>query len=799
MATATIYPSSDGGVRYYDGTGTWSSIRGQSTGTDAYNSNDPQSFVYSDSTLPLIIRGFAMWDLATIPSGSTVTGVTLALYGTAVSGSGSVCLVSSTQASSTLATADYSRAGSTEYASRIALSSWSTSGYNTFTLDATGIAAVQAAIGGTFKTAFRHSSDLDNSSPGGSAYAQASMSEHTGTSQDPVLTVTYTPPATPTASDSWAWSDTARPVPPARRAVGSRVIIFESNGSAATFGSHYMTCVVARMSDGRLLAVARKSSGHAASDGILVGKISSNDGNTWGSEFTVHSGSYSYGNPKLRTLASGRVALVYMQNNAGSLSAWFKYSDDYGSTWSTPVQVSSGFTAGYEVPDDILELDNGDLLCAMYGRVVPAEWTIKVVKSTDDGATWSALSSIGSIGGYNTVESQMELLPSGDIYMTLHREDASGGVGSTFYRTLSTDDGASWATPTQVRTDTFNRQGLTVMDDGRVIISFVDFSELALYYYESWDGKIIGSEVLVKASPAGDSTLISPIWCMATALGGTGVSQNVGISYDVESGLQTLASVYWQQFTGTDGTVSRPAVDSWAWSDSATQTHSLNKTTSDAWAWSDTAAGIAYPLIGTYERTTSDAWAWGDTAGGSYGASNALTTSDSWAWSDVTHPELRGGSRTTSDFWAWVDSTGLNPGPAFYFWHNRRNDKHMAKTYKIVKESGARTTAYTSETFEAEDEAGVLVTLNVTAASGTGGLTVRINGIDLASAGTFTLNSAPTAVTSTGTYTYAIYPFGAVGNATQSTSGYLPRNFNVSVSVGDASSYTYSLGYCLLP
>lgn len=117
-----------------------------------------------------------------------------------------------------------------------------------------------------------------------------------------------------------------------------------------------------------------------------------------------------------------------------------------------------------------------------------------------------------------------------------------------------------------------------------------------------------------------------------------------------------------------------------------------------------------------------------------------------------------------------------------------------------------RTTSYRSDTLlSIGNEWGILVVLSVTAASGTGGLTVRINAQEQPiHAGTNTpwftpLNLAPTAVTSTGNYTYSIYPFGALaGSITQPTAGFLPRDFSISVDHGDASSYTYSLGHHLL-
>lgn len=123
------------------------------------------------------------------------------------------------------------------------------------------------------------------------------------------------------------------------------------------------------------------------------------------------------------------------------------------------------------------------------------------------------------------------------------------------------------------------------------------------------------------------------------------------------------------------------------------------------------------------------------------------------------------------------------------------------KTYvQVLAKGTTRTSSYTSPTYKAPTEAGILVVLDVTEASGTGGLTLRINAHDQASSQAVPLNADPTAVTATGTTSYALYPFGAVsGNVTQATEFYLPALFSISVTHGDSSSYTYSVGFCLLP
>ncbi len=94
---------------------------------------------------------------------------------------------------------------------------------------------------------------------------------------------------------------------------------------------------------------------------------------------------------------------------------------------------------------------------------------------------------------------------------------------------------------------------------------------------------------------------------------------------------------------------------------------------------------------------------------------------------------------------------------------------------------------------------GVLVHLNVTAASGTGGLTVRVQAKDPVSGAYVSLNAAPAVVTAVGTFAYLLYPGAGAGGLTQATSGGLPRTWRVQVTHGDASSYTYSVGAVLLP
>lgn len=113
--------------------------------------------------------------------------------------------------------------------------------------------------------------------------------------------------------------------------------------------------------------------------------------------------------------------------------------------------------------------------------------------------------------------------------------------------------------------------------------------------------------------------------------------------------------------------------------------------------------------------------------------------------------------------------------------------------------SAARTATANSADISNVNARGVMVFLNVTAASGTGGLVVRVQAKDPVSGQYMNINAAPTAITANGSTLYIVYPGSSgTGAAALSTAMVIPRTFRISVTHNDASSYTYSVGYSLI-
>lgn len=207
MATATIYAHSadanlESGSVFPESS--WSAARA-GTGSGGITKRDQARYFachvdYNVGTALAygVSRSFLCFDLASnVPAGATITAVDLYVYvyGASSADGGSVQLVASTQASPTaLATSDWSAVGSTDLATAKTFASLTTGAYNTFSLNAAGITAANAAISSYLKLAFRASKDVSNTAPTDRSYMSISYSDQTGSGEDPYIVVTYTPP-----------------------------------------------------------------------------------------------------------------------------------------------------------------------------------------------------------------------------------------------------------------------------------------------------------------------------------------------------------------------------------------------------------------------------------------------------------------------------------------------------------------------------------------------------------------------------------------------------------------------------
>lgn len=131
-----------------------------------------------------------------------------------------------------------------------------------------------------------------------------------------------------------------------------------------------------------------------------------------------------------------------------------------------------------------------------------------------------------------------------------------------------------------------------------------------------------------------------------------------------------------------------------------------------------------------------------------------------------------------------------------YIYNGNSFDRHRSNVGAIlVFGSATRTSTATSSDLTNYNHRGIYILLNVTSASGTGGLQIRVMAKNSNSVVYTQINTLPTAITAAGSYVVQVYPSidNVNSNITQTISQTIPRTFRLDVVHGDASNYTYSL------
>ena len=149
---------------------------------------------------------------------------------------------------------------------------------------------------------------------------------------------------------------------------------------------------------------------------------------------------------------------------------------------------------------------------------------------------------------------------------------------------------------------------------------------------------------------------------------------------------------------------------------------------------------------------------------------------------------------------ATLSSNGLAQYGLNYLYNGASYDRFRNNLVGTGLASAARTSTTTSSDFTNYNHRGIVLSLNVTVASGAGGLQVQIQAKDTIALAYKAINTAPTAITATGQYIYMIYPGidTVSNNNAQNVSQVLPQIFRISVTHGDSSSYTYSVNYHMI-
>jgi hypothetical protein len=192
--SATFYSSSADGYVVNSGND-YSNVRNAQTGTAAESSAPPAMSNSLYSSLYYVFRSFLPFDTSVLGVSATISAATLSIYGDATDGQGEVDagysdlnVQQGTQAD-TLTTEDFDSFSGNELADSYLEYPILTNGYNTWTLNSTGRAAINKT--GTTKFCIRNYGDFSRNSPTGLNFIYFWASEK-GNGYKPKLIVTFT-------------------------------------------------------------------------------------------------------------------------------------------------------------------------------------------------------------------------------------------------------------------------------------------------------------------------------------------------------------------------------------------------------------------------------------------------------------------------------------------------------------------------------------------------------------------------------------------------------------------------------
>lgn len=218
MATLTVYPNpgvtTDGGMAGNTGSDlTWAQVIAR-TGdahddtTDRFNDGINLGVIVlqagsASNTWLELGRSIALFDTSALTASATISAAILSLFGSAKADGNAatpnINVYTATPASNTaLANGDYSQIGTVAQCdTALTYAGWSTSAYNDFTFNATGIGNISKT--GISKFGFRNANyDVAAVGPPWVQFTNTNLgafsSDKTGTANDPMLVITYTVP-----------------------------------------------------------------------------------------------------------------------------------------------------------------------------------------------------------------------------------------------------------------------------------------------------------------------------------------------------------------------------------------------------------------------------------------------------------------------------------------------------------------------------------------------------------------------------------------------------------------------------
>lgn len=199
---------------------------------------------------------------------------------------------------------------------------------------------------------------------------------------------------------------------------------------------------IVRMPNNNILMVYQKhtSFNHTGNDGYLAGKISSDEGVTWGAEFTVFNDSYDDRNHILGVLPNNNIVVVFRRYddvNSDNIDYGYVISSNNGTTWGSYNIIESSATISMSQPFGTIIKRGSDVYFVVHVTDSGVN-TFRLYKSTNNMTSTTFTNMIGTISN-NAVEPFLIDIAGGKSIMLARNNDLTTAGQASFYQYNSAD------------------------------------------------------------------------------------------------------------------------------------------------------------------------------------------------------------------------------------------------------------------------------------------------------------------------------------------------------------------------
>ena len=241
-----------------------------------------------------------------------------------------------------------------------------------------------------------------------------------------------------------------------------RTVVFKHTSTdpkdPANISGYNLGPSIARLPDGRLMAVWFSSPSEGAESQRIVQAFSSDQGRTWG-DASVLQDFVRQADFDPVLFAVGSETFLFFSAFTPQIDIYFRRSSDSAKTWSEPVKLNQ---PNHTTRSNGIRLSSGELLVPLHLRGTKAGG---VLKSSDGGQTWKRFGAVANPEGQGG-EPTIAETKSGAVHMILRTKDGQ------LWRSISRDKGETWsATEKTGLTATSSASHLMCTRDGTLVLT----------------------------------------------------------------------------------------------------------------------------------------------------------------------------------------------------------------------------------------------------------------------------------------------------------------------------------------